>query len=91
MKEILFNSNWMYALGSYEFLSTPTEAFVNVNLPHDAMIHETRKQNLPDGRNTGFYPHGIYEYKKIFCVQMTGDSVNSCFCLKEYMQEQRFM
>lgn len=66
MKEILFNNNWMYAPGSYEFLSTPTEAFANVNLPHDAMIHEKRKHNLPDGRNTGFYPHGIYEYKKTF-------------------------
>lgn len=38
-----------------------------VHLPHDAMIHEKRQKETPNGAQTGFYPGGVYEYhKKIF-------------------------
>lgn len=40
-----------------------------MNLPHDAMIHEDRNPNLPEGRHTGFYPGGKYEYLKTFDFQ----------------------
>lgn len=38
-----------------------------VHLPHDAMIHEKRQKDTPNGAQTGFHPGGVYEYyKKIF-------------------------
>lgn len=35
-----------------------------VHLPHDAMIHETRCEDTPNGAQTGFYPGGQYVYTK---------------------------
>lgn len=37
-------------------------------LPHDAMIHEERRQDTKNQHQTGFYPGGCYTYTKIFDV-----------------------
>ncbi len=55
MKKINFNSNWKYCLKG-------TENWINVNLPHDAMIHRERIKKLKNGSYTGFYPSGDYTY-----------------------------
>ncbi|HXK25556.1 MAG TPA: glycoside hydrolase family 2 TIM barrel-domain containing protein [Myxococcota bacterium] len=37
-----------------------------VTLPHDAMIHEPRDPCARNGANTGWYPGGVYTYRKRF-------------------------
>ena len=39
-----------------------------VHLPYDAMIHETRTPDTPNGAQTGFYPGGEYTFEKEFYV-----------------------
>lgn len=39
-----------------------------VTLPHDAMIFEQRMPDTRNGSQTGFYPGGVYHYKKRFSV-----------------------
>lgn len=39
-----------------------------IDLPHDAMLTETRQPDLPKGGGSGFFPGGKYWYEKtIFC------------------------
>lgn len=35
-----------------------------VNLPYDAMIHEKRREDVPGGAQSGFYPGGYYYFIK---------------------------
>lgn len=35
-----------------------------VTLPHDAMIHERRDRRVPSGPASGFYPGGVYTYRR---------------------------
>ena len=37
-----------------------------VHLPYDAMIHEERSPDTPNGAQTGFYPGGEYIFEKKF-------------------------
>lgn len=37
-----------------------------IHLPYDAMIHETRTPDTPNGAQTGFYPGGEYIFDKDF-------------------------
>lgn len=37
-----------------------------LTLPHDAMIHEHRRQDTKNQHQTGFYPGGCYTYTKVF-------------------------
>ena len=39
-----------------------------IHLPYDAMIHEERTPETPNGAQTGFYPGGRYIYQKRFKV-----------------------
>lgn len=69
MKKEKLNRDWLFAKGiptlMSAFLGGPQ--FKKINLPHDAMIHEDRKSDTPNGAQTGFYPGGAYTYiKKIF-------------------------
>lgn len=41
----------------------------DVELPHDAMLHEKRDPNCHNGVNTGFFPGGKYKYEKRFLIQ----------------------
>ena len=66
-----FNSNWQVEKGSS---SSRMDSFLGkadtktVHLPHDAMIHEERLKDTPNGAQTGFYPGGEYIYQKKFHV-----------------------
>ena len=68
-----FNHQWMCMDGSASFLEklqmAQSEAAL-ITLPHDAMIHEARDPNTPNGAQTGFYPGGNYEYIKRFEAPM---------------------
>ena len=41
---------------------------VMVDLPHDAMIHESRSSEVPGKNGSGFYPGGSYFYEKTLYV-----------------------
>lgn len=59
MQRIDFNDNWSFHKQGY----TDAKA---VTLPHDAMIHESRRADVPGGSGHGYFPGGIYVYEKIF-------------------------
>ena len=68
MKRISFNEGWEYAMQSDGFLGTVTEEFRPVTLPHDAMICRPRNRDAAGKNNSGYYPEGVYEYRKRFTV-----------------------
>lgn len=62
MKKILFQKDWIcYRTGHRE------QAFA-VNIPHDAMLLDEKKENCPGGVNTGWYDAKDYTYEKVFFV-----------------------
>ena len=60
MKKMCFNRNWEYWKYGEE------ENVKQINLPHDAMIHEKRDPECENRYNTGYYPGGKYVYRKKF-------------------------
>lgn len=60
------NRNWQFAKGSPSmmdaFMGGPQ--FEEVNLPHDAMVHEERTPDTANGTQTGYWPGGLYTYVK---------------------------
>lgn len=44
------------------------DASVIIDLPHDAMIHESRCSASPGGVALAFFPGGVYVYEKSFDV-----------------------
>ena len=73
MKKILWNDNW-------EFTSDIMTDEIIVNIPHDAMRTEKRIPMLSDGNQTGYYPGGIYTYKKM--LNICGEEINDKFILE---------
>lgn len=63
-----FNSNWSVQKDtgqvSASFMSNGEEK--SIHLPYDAMIHEERTPDTPNGAQTGFYPGGRYIFQKRF-------------------------
>ncbi len=57
MKKEKWNDSW-------RFWKEGSAEKQNVNLPHDAMLTETRQPDLPKGSSTGFFPGGKYWYEK---------------------------
>ncbi|MDO4740563.1 MAG: glycoside hydrolase family 2 TIM barrel-domain containing protein [Eubacteriales bacterium] len=65
------NRKWEFKKGKSSLMAAMTggAAQVNyVNLPHDAMIHETPFKDAVSGAQTGFYPGGGYTYTKTLSV-----------------------
>ena len=66
-----FNSGWELVkaggglMGALMGGGEPNEP---VQIPHDAMIHETPAADADSGAQTGFYPGGEYTYEKKFDV-----------------------
>lgn len=58
MKKIRFCDAWEFWKDGQE------SSRQQIDLPHDAMIHEKRDPALEGGNATGFYPGGKYYYKK---------------------------
>ena len=55
-----FNRNWTIETGG-----RPATA---VTLPYDAMIHERRDARCRNGASTGYFPGGVYTYRKTFAA-----------------------
>lgn len=62
-----FNKNWKFVKGcvpSIRALQMYGQEAGEIQLPHDAMIHEKRCEETKNGGATGFYPGGVYTYFK---------------------------
>lgn len=70
MQKRKFNETWQFIDGKGDSLVATfqggAQETVYVNLPHDAMIHEERSADEVAGSQSGFYPGGVYHYKKNF-------------------------
>lgn len=60
MKKLDFNSGWEV------FPAESPELAKAVRLPYDAMIHEQRDAACLNKHSTGYYPGGVYRYRKSF-------------------------
>lgn len=72
MKKYNFNADWQFVEGyvpSLKVLQMYGKEAVNVQLPHDAMVHEKRREDTKNAGATGFYPGGIYTYFKNFKLE----------------------
>ncbi len=65
MKSASLNSNWFYRH------KDSNESFIQVSLPHDAMISEKRTSESAGGINTGWFEGRDYEYKRILEIDDT--------------------
>lgn len=61
MQKRKINSGWLFWKDGQE------ECKKIINLPHDAMLEETRQPDLPKGSGSGYYPGGKYWYEKTVC------------------------
>ena len=70
MQKQRFNEKWQFIDGKRDSLITTLNGkekeIAYVNLPHDAMVHEKRAEDAPAGSQSGFWPGGVYHYKKNF-------------------------
>lgn len=60
------NDSWMLAKGGTSMMSSLQGGleYEEVNLPHDAMVHEERIPDTANGTQTGYWPGGLYTYTK---------------------------
>ncbi|WP_432970130.1 glycoside hydrolase family 2 TIM barrel-domain containing protein [Dactylosporangium sp. CA-233914] len=68
MKRFLFNDGWQFRqkVNPFDELSGAVAPYVDVFVPHDAMIERERD---PQGdRAAAYFPGGTYEYRKTFAV-----------------------
>ena len=73
MKKLSFNENWSVKKAVSDMTAQLTgegiaSAPVQVDLPHDAMIAESRDPKSPGGSAYGYYVGGDYEYTKTLNV-----------------------
>lgn len=61
MIKLDFNSDWKYSV-------LGTEKYVEIDLPHDAMLSEPRVETSEGGTNTGWFKENDYVYVKVFDV-----------------------
>ena len=65
----LFNESWAFRTKVTAFMElggTSTSDWVDVHLPHDALIGQTRRADVPRGETNGFFPGGAFEYRKTY-------------------------
>lgn len=60
--KIDFNANWQYRKLHSQ------DQWIDVDLPHDAMIYEERTSDSRGAKNVGWYQCCDYEYQKIFTL-----------------------
>lgn len=66
-----FNKGWKIVRGSTSSMMSMLMGggdMSEVQLPHDAMIHEKQTKDTPNSAQTGFYPGGEYVYLKTLNV-----------------------
>lgn len=90
MKKELWNDGWTVfegIKGAFDALYSPPDKKIEVTIPHDAMISETRKEDCESGTQSGFYPAKSYTYEKEFFPE---ESWKDCTVIIEFegvMQE----
>ena len=67
-----FNRGW-------KFHKSDSSVVQNIDLPHDAMIHEERDPKSAGGSANAYFPGGIYEYEKTFSVPQEWEQQNVTF------------
>ena len=73
MERIAFNEGWVLCEGGKE---------KSISLPHDAMIHETRREDCPGGAALGYFPGGRYVYRKTFQAPRDWADKKLTFCFE---------
>lgn len=67
-----FNQKWDFLKGAANpmmaALKGQNAEAIRITLPHDAMIHEEKKEDAPAKIQSGFYPGGTYTYIKKWIV-----------------------
>ncbi len=61
------NRNWLFKMTNSPYIN-PAPEWKTVDLPHDFSIGLDREPDLPGGRDTGFFPGGMAEYRKALFV-----------------------
>ncbi len=67
MTRTTFNDGWSYrekATAFQEIGGADGSEWVEVALPHDALIGTTRSADAPRGETTGYFPGGAFEYRR---------------------------
>ena len=75
------NDSWMLAKGGTSMMSSLQGGleYEEVNLPHDAMVHEERTPDTANGTQTGYWPGGLYTYtKKLYAPEEWKDKTARC-------------
>ena len=62
-----FNRHWLFKMTNSPYI-IPAAEWKTVDLPHDFSIGLDREPDLPGGRDTGFFPGGMAEYRKALFV-----------------------
>lgn len=68
MKASIFNQDWTVMKKSGSVGLTAGSSAEHIDLPYDAMIHEKRRADAIGSFRTGYFPNGVWEFKKSFFV-----------------------
>ncbi|MDR1904889.1 MAG: DUF4982 domain-containing protein [Treponema sp.] len=69
MKREQFNAGWILQEKSTMITGIGGDKKTkSVHLPHDLMIEQKRRPDIPNGKRKGFFPDGHYEYVKRFTL-----------------------
>ena len=65
----LFNDGWAFrgkVTAFQELGGSSAAGWAPVHLPHDALIAEPRRADVPRGETNGYFPGGVFEYRKTY-------------------------
>ncbi|WP_347977755.1 glycoside hydrolase family 2 TIM barrel-domain containing protein [Microbacterium sp. ProA8] len=65
----LFNDGWSFrekVTAFQELGGSSASAWAPVRLPHDGLIGQARRADAPRGETNGYFPGGVFEYRKTF-------------------------
>ncbi|MET0713764.1 MAG: glycoside hydrolase family 2 TIM barrel-domain containing protein [Mycetocola sp.] len=68
----LFNEGWSFRAKVTAFAElggSSSSAWADVHLPHDALIGQQRRADVPRGETNGYFPGGAFEYCKTYTAR----------------------
>ncbi|WP_313540008.1 glycoside hydrolase family 2 TIM barrel-domain containing protein [Leifsonia aquatica] len=71
MTTATFNDGWSFrpkASVFSELGGVGVAEWESIAIPHDAMLTETRRNDLPNGTTTGHFPGGAYQYRRSLAI-----------------------
>jgi beta-galactosidase len=66
---VLFNEGWGFrskVTAFQELGGSSVSGWTPVHLPHDALITQPRRADVPRGETNGYFPGGVFEYRKTY-------------------------